>query len=289
MPGLRIPLFLVVAFVVGCSPVPDHEDVVARLGDQVLTQEQLDAALGTLPAEMDSVRAAEHVINQWLTDELFASEARRLDLHTQPDVVQRLQDSERSVLAAAFLAELNQREDQVDQNAVVRHFEENRERMLLPEPFVRIRFVESETEEDAQEARDLLQESMMSGVTAVQDSLFLLAVQEYALDTDAPPALFASLIPQSRLAAASPESPWTIVGQMGPGETSPILTTADSTYLIIQLVERIPAGTEPELEWVREEVERSVMINSRRLRAARETERLRAEAEAGGELHIYHP
>lgn len=282
--------FLVfIAAVVGCSSAPDHADVVARLGDRVLTADQVHTALGPLPPGIDSTRAIEQIIQQWLTDELFAAEARRLGLHNEADVVHRLEDAERSVLASTFLTELNRTEDQVDPNDVLHYFEENRERMRLSEPYVRIRYIESATEEEAGEVRQLLQDAMRSGTRNVQDSFFLAAVHQFAVDTLTPPSLYSSLIPQSRLTSASPNSPWTIVGQMGNGEISPILTTPDSTFFVIQLVERIPQGTEPELEWVLEDVERSIVIRNRRLRAARETERLRTEAEARGQLHIYYP
>ncbi len=273
-----------------CDRPTADRDYIVRLGDAVLTPSDLSDAIAAIPAGVDSVTASEQFIEQWMTTQLLAEEARRRGLRDDPDVQKQLYDNERNVLAAAMLGSMYEDERALPGRADVEaYFERNRDRLRLREAYVRVRFIEAQLEQEASGARSEMQEMMRAGGSATaRDSIFLTIASRFAMDTTAAQAMASSYVPQSRLARQVTGAPWSIVAQMGPGEISPVLVTADSTYFVVQLVDRVPAGSEPRLEWVLDDIERQVVIQHRQQLVAREVQRLRTEAEARGDLRIPH-
>jgi hypothetical protein len=284
------PLALLAALLLlgACRSEQPSADYVARVGNTVLTAEDLSDALGAMPPGMDPATAREQYIEQWLTNQLLAEEARRRGLVDDPDVQRQLQDNERNVLSAALLSELYRTDGAtVNRADLETYFERNRARLRLREPFVRVRYLETASRDSAEAARGELQRIMrVGGNAASRDSLFVLAARRFTADTTAALALAQSYVPQSRLTRQAYGGPWGIVAQMGAAEISPVIAAEDSTFYVIQLVERIPAGEEPELEWVADEIRRRVAIQNRQLLVAREVQRLRTEAEARGDLRV---
>ncbi len=283
-------LALLALLAAGCAsePAPAEADYVARVGEAVLSEADLADALSATPWGVDSVAAREQFIEQWVTAQLLTREAERRGLREHTGVRRQLAASERAILADAALSALYEEDPGAFSRADLEaYFERSRERLRLREPYVRVRFVEATDADAAQAARDAMQRAMRTGRTvAARDSLFGVTARRYAADTAASLGLAASFVPQSVLTR---QGPWAIVGQMGRAEVSPVLTTPDSTFFVVQLVERVPAGAEPELDWVEDEVRRQLAIQARKSAVAREVRRLRTEAEARGELDIRPP
>lgn len=272
-----------------CSPAPPAADVVAQVGNNVLTEADLARALSAVPPGTDSLTARDQYVEQWVTNHLLAQEARRRGLRDQENVQRQLAENERTVLASALLTTLyDEYEAGFSRADIETYYERNRNRLRLREPYVRVRFVETASQEQAEAARSAMQDLMRTGETReARDSIFVTVAQQYSVDASASTSLANSYVPQSRLTRQAGESPWTAVSQLGPGETSPVLTAHDGTFLVLQLVERLPAGTEPELEWVIDDIRRQLAIQSRKQMVAREVQRLRTEAEARGELRLH--
>jgi len=256
------------------------------VGEARLTEADLGRALAAMPPGMDSLAAREQYVEQWVTGQLLAQEARRRGLRDSDEVRRQLEDNERNVLAAAFLGALYD-EDAAGFSAadLETYFSRNRDRLRLREPYVRVRFVEAGTRATAEAARERLL-ALARAPEPARDSLFAGIAAEHALAPEASVALAGSLVPQSRLARQAAGVPWTVVAQLRPDETSEVLVAPDSTFLIVQLAERAPAGATPELEWVSEEIRRQLALQSRQQLVAREVMRLRAEAEARGDLRL---
>jgi hypothetical protein len=271
----------------GCSRESVDEDLyVARVGDALLTQAQVRTALSAMPAGIDSAMARDQIIEQWVSSHLLAAEARRRGLLEDEDVMRQLEDNERNVLGAALLERIYDEEAASFSRAEMEaFFDRNRDRIRLREPYVRVRYIDAATAEDAEAARQAFRQFAALADDASRDSVFAIAVRNFARDTTASLALGRTYVPQSRLARQLPGSPWAVVTQMGAGEISPVLIAADSTYLVVQLVDRVPAGAEPRLEWVADDLRRQMAIQTRKQTVAREVQRLRTEAEARGELH----
>ncbi len=283
----RLALLLALPLLAACesAPAPPPGEYVARVGSETLTEAALDAALGAVPAGLDSVTARRQVIEQWVTAELMAREAEAQGLREQPEVQRQLAENERAVLAAALLGALYDEGAAAFSRADLdAYFERNRERLRLREPYVRVRFVEARTEAEAEAARRAMQQAMLS---AQQDSLWEAAARAYAVDTTASLSLARSFVPESRL-LADENGVWQALRPLGPGQISAVLD-GDSTFHVLQLLDRAAAGSEPELAWIEPEVRRQLAIGARKQMVARQVQRLRSEALSRGELDIREP
>lgn len=284
MPNVRILALAAATLLAGCGAPSAPPEYVARVGDAYLSVAELDRALGGLPPGMDSLTARQQVVEQWVTAQLMAQAAVARGLRDAPDVRRQLAESERSVLAAAFVGSLYEEQADAFTRADLEHyFEQNRARLTLREPYVRVRFIETRSPERAAEARAALQQAALG---TGSDSLWIETATAFAADTAASLALARQYVPESRLLRPDQPSPWQALGQLGPGQISPVLEADSASYFVIQLVDRQPAGAAPQLDWVAEEVRRQVAMQARKQLVARQVARLRAEAEARNELVI---
>jgi parvulin-like peptidyl-prolyl isomerase len=272
---------------VGCEPsAPEPGAYVARVGEAVLTESDLTAALAAAPAGVDSMTARQQVIEQWVTAELMAHEAEERGLRDRPDVQRQLAENERAVLAAALLSTLYEEDTAaLSRSEMEDYFERNRDRLRLREPYVRVRFIATTTADSAAAARRAMQQAMLG---AQQDSLWEATARAYTADTAASLGLGREYVPESRLLTADEASIWQVLPQLSPGQISSVQEVGD-TYYVVQLVDRAPAGEEPELAWVEDEIRRQVEIQQRKQMVARHVQRLRNEAQARDELVINTP
>jgi hypothetical protein len=284
---LRFALFAVFLLAIGCESTPAPSgSYVARVGDAVLTEDNLDAALAAAPAGVDSMTARQQVIEQWVTAELMAREAEERGLAERPEVQRQLAENERAVLAAALLSTLYEEDLAALSRAELEdYFELHEERLRLREPYVRVRFIETASEDSATDAREAMQQAMLS---TGQDSLWEAAARTYAADTTASLSLAREYVPESRLLSSDAASAWQVLPQLSPGQIGAVQEIGDR-YFVIQLVDRVPAGEVPELAWIEDEVRRQVEIQSRKQMVARHVQRLRNEAQARNELDIREP
>lgn len=271
----------------GCEqPALPPEDYVARVGTSVLTAEELNEAMTAVPVGVDSATARAQFVEQWVTAELMAQEAEARGLRDDPAVQHQLAENERAVLAAALLGTLyDEQSASVSRSDLADYFERNRERLRLREPYVRVRFVETDSREEADAARTALQEAMLS---SRQDSLWSVAARTYAADTSLSLSLSRTYVPESRLTSSERAAVWQPLNQLGPGQIGPVIERGEAFY-VIQLLDRVPAGSEPELEWIEEDIRRQVAIGARKQLLARQVQRLRTEAQARNELDVSGP
>src|SRR5690625_2798060 len=140
MRGRILLSLLAVLFVAGCGRSDPPQDFVARLGDRVLTQDELSNQLRSLSFTEDSLEARQQIIEQWLTNELLYREARRRGLRNNRDVQRLLADNERSVLVSTLISQMyDEMDEDVDEGELLAYYERSRERLLLREPFVQFR------------------------------------------------------------------------------------------------------------------------------------------------------
>ncbi len=280
---LNLARIFVLAFVLaGCGPESSKVDYVARLGDRYLTREDLDSALESLTVLQDSAEAAEQIMEQWITDELLFREAVRRGLRNQEGVQSLLLENERSVLVSALLTELYKEEDSTpDDQDLLTYYEQNKDQLKLTEPFVKIRYLVTESADSAMSDVEL-----MEGIESSPnpDSAWKAVANRFAEDPDGTTTLSASFYPETRLLSSIPGLN-TAVQRLAPGQIlSPF--ELDSRYHIVQLVERIPVGTTPEVALLEDQLRARIAIENRKQLYARQVQRLRNEALAREELDI---
>jgi peptidyl-prolyl cis-trans isomerase C len=121
----------------GAGPGPEDE-VVARVGERVVTRAELERRLVSMPRLQLSLYGSgddeirRNVLEKVLvTERLHEAGARARGLHERPDVRVRLRDAYRAALARALRAEAGP-EGAVTEADVAAHYEQNRERFQTP-------------------------------------------------------------------------------------------------------------------------------------------------------------
>ncbi len=256
-----------------CRMQPEPVAFVARAGDAYLMEEDLEAALASLPVLLDSVEVRKQVIDQWVSRELLYQEALRRDLRSQEVVKDRLLEGERAVLIDALISLLYEESTEIPRmDEVQAYFDLHKEHMRLREPFVRVRYLYSATPDSAQRAHTWLRQTPQ----AQADSVFLLLANRFSEDAAVSNSLSRNYVPESHLFAGQPELREQLL-RLRPGQIAPLVAT-DSHIHLLQLADRVPAGELPELPWVEEQVRRQLTMDTRKQVYERQVQRLRMEA-----------
>lgn len=279
------PLALCTALLIilaGCRSDPSDAVYVARVGDQYLTQEELTQTLEGLHMGHDTTEAREQIIEQWITNALLYREADRLNLANDPGVQTLLREQERSVLVNELTARLYDEIDpSVSDDEIQSYYDQHREQLRLREPFAHVRYLTTETLEEAQ--------TVLADIRAVRgsneaDSTWGALIQSYATNPDQARNLARNYYPENQIFGTTPTLR-TQLERLAPGALAPILEI-DSLFHVVQLVDRAEAGEIPERAWVEDEIRRHLKVRARKQMYAREVQRLRNEALAREELEI---
>lgn len=255
MTRLPLPLAVVAsALLVACGergPAPAAGDGAARVGEAVLSDADLAQTLGALPAGLDSAAARREAIERWTERELLVQEARRVGLDREPGVARRLADAERATLEAVAMERLfaNVLAAPSD-DAVARYYAAHRDALALREPYVRLRH--------------------------------LRVPPSRADDATAALTAAAAYVPESRLQSLD-AALGARIADLSPGPRAVAVASGDAVH-VVQLVDRVAAGTVPPLAVVQAELTERLAIDLRRDTEAQAIERLRAEAVARGDL-----
>ncbi|GAB5535228.1 MAG: peptidylprolyl isomerase [Rubricoccaceae bacterium] len=254
---------------------------VARVGDAEFTEADLADALSGLSPGVDSARAREQVVNQWVRTELLVQEARSLNLDQEPRVQRLLLDNERATLEAATLDRLfetNPAEPSADELAA--YYEANQANLALREPYVRLRHIRTGVRDRAEGARTALDRAASSPVA---DSLFAIIAREYGDAPEGAVALAAEYTPESRLLALDEALGLRVIA-LRPGRTA--IVEFDEGYHVVQVVDRVGTGEIPTLEMVAPELRERLAIQRRRDQEAQFIQSLRSQAQARNRIDI---
>ena len=284
--SLRLSLLALLALG-ACSDAPSADapgggETVARVGDARLTEGGVVNALGDGPVGLDSVTAREQIIEQWVQRELLVQEARRQGLPDDPRVRRRLADAERATLEMAALAAFFDQAPSAPSEADLQaYYDRHSEALALREPYVRLRHLRLAAPTRATEARASLDRAIAS---PFPDSLFALVAREYADDPDGAIAFANEYVSEARLAALDETLGERVAGLSAGGQGTAI--PIGPTMHLVQVIDRVPAGTVPPFRLVRDELAERLGIQMRRDAEARLIQRLRSEAQAAGRLDV---
>ena len=270
--------------VVGCGAETAEApaDAVARVGDSVLTEADLADALGDAPAGLDSATARAQVVDQWVRRELLVQEARAQGLDRDPAVRRRLADNERATLEAAALDALFAQTPAAPTEAELQaYYQRNRAALALRDPYVRLRHLRVADRQRAAEARTALARALDS---PYPDSLFALVAREFADDARGAVALAAEYVSESRLRALDQALGDRVAALPAGGEVA--VVPAGRVVHVVQVVDRVPAGTVPPFALVRDELAERLAVQHRRDAAERLLQRLRSQAQAEDRLQL---
>ncbi|MEM6646692.1 MAG: peptidylprolyl isomerase [Bacteroidota bacterium] len=268
--------------VAGCEAPPPTGDYVARLGDNVLTSVDVAASLEVLSPNQDSTAATSHIAEQWVVNQLLVGEAQRLNLSALPEVQRQIEQNAQSILIAALVDQwMADAADAASDDELATYYARNRNVLVLREPYVRVRYAALDDVEAAEGCREDLQDATRR---AIADSLWVTTLAACANDPDEARALATQHIPERQLVQTYPVLA-SVLPRLRDGEIAPLIEQGDEVHLV-QLAERHPVGTVPELAWVEDEIRNRIAIQRRKQIYSRQVQRLRTEALAQERLDI---
>lgn len=265
---------------IGCDREPEPQEYVAQVGDAILTNEDLQEMMGAAAPGIDSSFARSQLVEQWVVTELLHQEAMESGLSSDPEVQRQLDASRRSVLVSALLGEIyGNASDEPTPAEIESYYERHREQLTLREAYVRIRHAAFASRDAAGEVRSALLQAIRRGEA---DSTWheLIGTHDAALHGEA----MDSYLPKAQALRSYPEVRARL-DRMGTSELAPVLD-GDSLFHVLQLVDEVPAGSTPRLDWVRDQLRQRLRVQRRKQIYARHVERLRNEARARGLLDV---
>jgi hypothetical protein len=260
---------------VGCESEETPSSYVARVGDHYLTQSELNERLQGMGPVPDSSEARQQIIEQWVDRALLLREAKRLNLEEVPGVKEKLQEQRRSTLVTAMTNRIYENTDRSPTDEEVRtYFERHRKQLALREPYVRVRHLSTTNIDSARTVR----RTLLGTREATADSIWNRLIRTYADAPSRAKSVSNRFLPEGRLFAQLPYVQDELAA-LQEGEVAPVIED-DSLFHVLQLVRRIPEGTQPKLRWIEPEIRRRLQIRIRKQMYAREVERLRNKAKA---------
>lgn len=275
-----VAILLVVGTLAGCQSEEPPPSYVARVGDQYLTNADVRRMLEGMGPAPDTTQARQQIIEQWVTRTLLYREAVRLNLASVEEVQRKLQQQRRSVLITAMTDRLyEQAEAAPSQEEVRTYFEGHKDQLRLREPYVRVRYLTTDSWSAAQAVRQRLASALV-----LDDSTWAGLVEQYAPSTAQAGGLSNRFLPQSQLVQSVPMTADQI-STLDAGQIAPLLEN-EGAYHVLKVIDRVNEDSEPKLEWFEEEIRRRLQIRARKQTYTREVQRLRSKALANGVLDL---
>jgi len=264
-----------------CKGNPTDEEYLARVGERTLTAQDIKPSLDATAYQQDSSEALQQIVEGWVKDELIAQEAIRRGLRNDAEVQKLLEETERQVLVSAFINKLIQDNLPLPSDEEIEaYYAQNLEQLALRDDYLRIRYIGTNSMENANQVRLTLRDATVEGTVEV---IWPDLVEEYAQDQEASLLLAKQFHPKSVLFTSAQLN--AIVSNLDVNQISAIYQEGDM-YHVIQMADTRQAGTIPELELIRDEIKERLTIDTRKQLIARQVQRLRTEALAQEDLEI---
>ena len=274
------PFILAMILLAGCSDTIEKSDrtPLAKVGDQTL---YLDEAIRNIPVflyQSDSLKSVQQFRDNWIRDQILFDEAQKLGLEDFEIVQEKLEKSKREILITSMRDQIlfnTSTTAEITNAEVSAFYESNRNQFVLQHRHVRVRHLYTETDEEAESARNQL----INGTSWQQ------IVQDYAVDKNYSESTDNELISEVDAFNEFPtmKSYLQVVGLM---EVSPIFKE-DEYYHFIQIVEDRPPGDHPDLSMVFDQIKKWLQMDKSRKSIQVYEQNLYLQAEANNEIVIY--
>jgi hypothetical protein len=246
-------LWLWVAILLGMNPITacesfqpyNDEHVIARVGNQVLT---IQDAMGSIPEgvlQQDTLKAIAQYQNHWIEQKILESEAQRLGIDRNPEVIRKIERLKSQILTQSVteaVMSMHRDELEVSREEAQNYFQQNRERFRLDERHVRFRHVIARSRVDADNAR----QALLNGIEWDQ------VAERYSVNPDRQLRQSEQFIPLSMALNDIPAMN-RFLNVIGRTEISPV--RAHGGYFhFVQLMEDQPEGSQPDLDWLIDQI-----------------------------------
>lgn len=229
------------------APQVKEEDVVARVGEAVLTLDDLASEIPEGIRDRITKQDLQDYISRWINSQIFYQEAKRRGLDREVNIARELERVERELIVNALLEkEIYANKGQVPEGELQKYYDDNRESFRRNEIEARVYHINM----NSKAAADSLYRILRSGGNFAGVAQELAAQSEDANSWDL--TLATSEVPEAmhsvfRLRAGTVSAPIEL----------------DDGFHIFQVVETYPSGTLRELNTVREEISNRLELTGR--------------------------
>ena len=274
-------MLLLLVFLSACKSNTTDEKYLARVGNRILTFQDIEPSLDAASYEVDSTETLQQIVEGWIKDELIAQEAIRQGLRNDAEVQRLLAETERQVLVSAFISKLfSEKLPEPTDEEIEAYYAQNVDQLALRDDYLRVRYMSTKTLQEANEVRNLLRDGTIAGNI---DTDWPQIVASYAKEPDISISLASQYFPKNILFSSAQLK--ATVNELSVNQISSIIEDGEGFH-IIQLADNRPAGTIPELSWIKGELKQRLTIDTRKQLIARQVQRLRTEALAQEDLEI---
>ena len=144
-------------------------DVLVRVGDEVITQKDLEAVLNKIP-EKQREKYRDKTLDQLIEAKVFADEARKAGLDKDPSTKEALQKAANEILARYFVKKDIDVKSEPSEDEMKNYYSEHKEQFVLPEG-VLIQQIVAKNKEDAEAILEELKNGGPFGEMAKKKSI----------------------------------------------------------------------------------------------------------------------
>ena len=143
--------------------------VLVRVGDEVITQSDLEAALKKIP-ENKRGRFSDSALDQLIEIKVFSNEARKTELDKDPKIKEALKRAENEILARHFIKEYIDKKSEPSDEEIKKYYSEHKDQFVLPAG-VYLQHILVKKQEDAQAILENLKKGAPFGEIAKKKSI----------------------------------------------------------------------------------------------------------------------
>lgn len=255
----------------------DNGTVIAEVGSERLTLEEVRNRVPEQLYMADSLSAIERYRKNWVKKQLLAREARRLRIHNNDQVQYQIKQAENNVLSQALIDHLltNVEQEPVSRSDAQAYYENYKDQFVLNERHVRYRHMVTET----------LQESRNAKANLQRGHTWETVVERYSVNPTEALRNSNMFFPQS-LAAIEYDQMHRYLQRIGITEISPIHRIGEYFHFV-QLMEDRAEGDHPEVDWILDQIEEWLRLDRKQRRINSFERNLLLQAESNNEVRMY--
>jgi len=243
------PLVLViVSLFFNCNSKIKTEEIVAQVGDAVLTRQELTSKLNWQGIHPDQ---ESQFIRQWVDRELMYQEAKRLKLQEDEALKYQLQLVEKEFLVNKLLNRIFAEKIQIKDEQILKYYKDNKENFIVNEDQINANHILTSTRAHADLARKKLLNSTPFADVVRETSIGMFK------DEDGKMGFFSEkdVIPEL----------WKAAKRLNAGDISRVFTSSHGFH-VLQIIEKRTANDYKPFDQVKDEIK--LRLNASKQRAA---------------------
>lgn len=279
--ALLVTFFIFGIFLLSCqNSVPDsaEKNALARVGNQYLTLQQATEEIPDFVLKEDSVGALLQYREDWVREQLLLQEANRLGLNLKKEVQEKIRKAREEILRQAlkdFIIGSNQEDTEISDTEVRSFYQTHKDQFELEENFVQFRHMRTKTLQEARGAR----QDLLGGIPWPE------VAREYAINPEMTLNESDQYWPLS-MAAKNIDIMNRYLNIIGQSEISPI-QRVNGVYHFVQLIDEREEGSQPDLDWLMDQIKEWMTLNKRRRNFSSYVKNLYLKAKSNNEVETF--